>query len=92
MVLNKIGVLSCGKMSGALYAVFGLIAGFFVAVGSMLGAAFGEGGIGGAMLGVGAIVLLPIVYGIIGFIGGIIVAFFYNILAGFVGGIELDLE
>ena len=46
----------------------------------------------GAFFGVGSIILFPIVYGIMGFIGGLITAVLYNLLAGFVGGIEMELQ
>ena len=46
----------------------------------------------GAFFGVGSIILFPIAYGIMGFIGGLITAVLYNILAGFVGGIEMELQ
>jgi hypothetical protein len=35
---------------------------------------------------------MVIVGGIVGFIGGVIVAFVYNIVLGAMGGIEMDLE
>jgi hypothetical protein len=104
MVIRKIGVLSCGKVSGALYALAGLLIGACVALFSLVGAGAmmaaqneagtGSGGMGGmfgAIFGVGAIIFLPLVYGILGFIGGLITALLYNLVAGFVGGIEVDL-
>jgi hypothetical protein len=44
----------------------------------------------GALFGVGAIILLPICYGILGFIGTLIMAWLFNIAAGIVGGVEVD--
>jgi predicted porin len=44
------------------------------------------------MFGVGAIVVLPIIYGIMGLIGGAIAAALYNLFSGMVGGVELDLQ
>jgi hypothetical protein len=41
---------------------------------------------------VGSIILFPLFYGILGFIGGLIMAGLYNLLAGFVGGIEVELQ
>jgi len=102
MVIRKIGVLSCGKVSGALYALLGVLIGSCVALFSLIGAgammaardesgAGQLGGMFGAVFGVGAIILFPLFYGVVGFIGGLITAFLYNLVAGIVGGIEVDL-
>lgn len=101
MVIRKIGVLSCGKVSGTLYALAGLLVGACFALISLLGAGAmmaaqndtGSGGLGGvfgAVFGVGAIILLPLLYGILGFVGGLITALLYNLVAGIVGGLEVD--
>ena len=42
--------------------------------------------------GVGAIIIAPILGAIFGFIMGAIVAFLYNLVAKWVGGIEIELE
>jgi hypothetical protein len=89
-VVKKVGVLSLAKTLGSIYAVLGLIFGAFMSLFSMLGAAMAQSGMG-VLFGVGAIVLLPIFYGLAGFIGGAIVAFVYNFVAGFVGGLEIEL-
>ncbi len=97
MVLRSIGIFSCAKMMGALYAVMGLIGGAFVALFALLGPGFAaaqsdEGAFIGMFVGVGAIFFFPIMYGIMGFIGGAIMAFVYNLVAGIAGGVELELE
>ncbi len=93
MVLKHVGVVSCGKMLGAIYLIIGLIAGAIFSLISLLGAAAAPEGHGlPAIFGVGAIVLFPLFYGAIGFIGGIIVAALYNLFAGWLGGIELNLQ
>lgn len=97
MIIRRIGVLSAAKISAALYAAIGLIAGVFISLASLVGAAAALGGDSaggalGALFGVGAIVLLPLFYGAMGFIAGVISAFIYNVVAGVVGGIELDVE
>lgn len=81
---------------GLLYAIIGFIAGLFfsllaivrVSIGSM---APGEG-IVNAMFGVLAIIFLPLFYGVLGFVGGIITAWLYNVLAGSIGGVVLEIE
>src|SRR5262245_38364997 len=91
MVIQRVGPVSCAKIVGTLYAVLGLVFGAVFSVFAMVGgAASDNSGFGamGALLGVGAIVLLPICYGALGFISTFIGAWLYNLLAGAVGGIE----
>jgi len=49
---------------------------------------------GGGSIVVGLLVMigLPIMYGVIGFIAGALGALFYNLFAGMVGGIEIEVE
>jgi hypothetical protein len=44
------------------------------------------------VVGVAAIVLLPILYGITGYIGGYIVAYIYNFIVEKFGGVKIDLK
>lgn len=98
MILKSIGVLSCGKMMGIVYAILGLFVGGCVALISLSGVAIqqAQGGNGPMMpfmgVGVAAVILFPIFYGIIGFIGGLILALLYNAVASLVGGLELDFQ
>ena len=94
MVINRIAPLSLAKISGALYAALGLIFGALFSLVAMAGMAAGSGNgnpMFGALFGVGAIILFPIFYGCIGFVGSLLAAFLYNLLAGMVGGVELDV-
>ncbi len=45
-----------------------------------------------AGVGVAAIIILPIVYGCIGFVMTLIMAALYNLVAGWVGGMEIQAE
>jgi len=97
MLLRRIGVWSTAKIVGTIYAVFGLLAGLIFAAISLVGAgiaAQAEDGSGafGALFGVGAIILFPILYGCIGAVGGALSAALYNVFSGMVGGIELELQ
>ena len=44
------------------------------------------------LFGIGAPIFLPIFYGIMGFVGGLLSAWLYNIVAKWVGGIEIETE
>jgi hypothetical protein len=95
MVIRRVGPLSCAKIMGTLNAVIGLIIGGIVSLVAIAGgfAANQEGaGAIGAMIGTGSIIVLPIVYGCMGFVMTLIIAAIYNVLAGAVGGVEVDLQ
>ncbi len=93
MVVKSVGVLSVGKVMGCVYALFGLIGGGLFTLLSLAGLAIGgpDAGPAALLFGVGAIVILPVFYGVMGFIGGIIAAAFYNLVASIAGGIEIEL-
>lgn len=98
-MVRKIDVLSAGKIGVIIYGCLGLIVGVFVALFSMAGAfagAMAHGGPRGAFLGmffgVGAIIVFPILYGVIGAIMLMIVSLIYNTAAGIVGGLEFEVE
>jgi hypothetical protein len=96
--INALGVLSCGKMMGAMYAIIGLlfalIQGAFMLLGVSFATRFGGAEAAASLFSwtVCLLVLTPILWGIGGFIGGVIMAFLYNVVAGMIGGIELELE
>ncbi len=90
--LRRVGVLSVGKICGILGVIIGLIVGVGYAIAfAIAGAVSGNVPFGG-LLGAFAIVAFPVMYGVIGFLGGVIDAFLYNIIAGWIGGIELHFE
>ncbi len=99
MVIKSVGVMSVAKVLGAMYATIGLIFGLFISLAAMVGGLASmqselgmEGGMMGALFGVGAIVLLPAIYGSMGFIIGAIAGLIYNIFAGIVGGIRIEVQ
>ena len=95
MVITRVGPLSCAKIAAALYGVMGLI------MGAIFSAVAAAGAFSGApdnvtifpmVFGAASIVFFPILYACFGFVGSLIAAALYNVLAGAVGGIELDLQ
>jgi len=94
MVITRIGPMSVAKITGTLYAVMGLIMGAFFSLIALAGgfaSADSPAGLS-SLLGVGAIVIFPILYGCIGFVVTLIAVWLYNVLAGLVGGIEMDVQ
>jgi hypothetical protein len=95
MVIRRVGPLSCAKIAGALYAVIGVFVGAIVSLAALAGA-FANASADGVglpfLFGTAAIVIFPIMYACFGFVGIFIVASVYNMLAGTIGGIELDVQ
>ena len=94
MVIKSFKPLSVGKVAGILYAAIGLFVGLIVALATTIGGLAGRsdfGALAGGFVGIGAIIVLPFFYGVLGFIVAIIAAWLYNLAAGFVGGIEIDV-
>ena len=89
MVLHRIGPLSAAKVVAVLYAIFGLIMGAFFSIAALFRP---DGGGLGAMWGVAAVVIFPVLYGVLGFLVTLLTTWLYNVVAGAVGGIELDLR
>ena len=87
-------VVSVGKIYAVMGAVVGLLYGILIAIFaslmSSLAGALGANMGGLAAMGVLAIIVAPITFAIMGFIGGLISAFIYNVVAGWVGGVKVN--
>ena len=95
MVIKRFEPLSVGKVAGLLYGAMGFVVGVIVSLAATIGGLAGRdtfGALAGGLVGIGAVVLLPILYGGLGFVVAIIAAWLYNLAAGFVGGIEIELK
>jgi len=100
--IKRSAPLQSGKMLGVLLCLPGLI---FLPI-FMLAAAAGAfaqhpqgteasstapaAAVAGIMFGMG--ILMPVIYGVMGFIIGVIGAAVYNLVARWIGGIELEVE
>lgn len=85
-VVKAIGVLSVAKISGVIGALVGLV--FGIPFGLIVYFTDPVSGAVGLVLVAG----LPLLYGAVGFVGGALYAWLYNIVARWVGGIEVDLS
>ena len=92
--LSHIDPLQTGKIRGAFYALISLIIVPFVLLGSLAATAVPEGSDGMAFfgIGIGFALFLPVIYGVLGFILGLIASLIYNLLAKWIGGLEFELE
>ena len=43
-------------------------------------------------MGVGFVILFPLFYALMGFLSGVVGAFIYNLVAKWIGGIEVEVE
>ena len=95
MIIKRVGPVSCAKITGTLYVIVGLVIdGIFSLIAVAGGFASNTtvaAGIG-TMVGIGAIVVFPILYGCLGFVGTLIAAWLYNVVAGLVGGVEMEVQ
>jgi hypothetical protein len=97
--LRRVGPGSAFKVGFAVYGVLGLILGVIFALisllgGPLLGGVFPPGaqpGVFRMFFGIGAVIMFPVCYGIIGGIGAVILALLYNLVAGWMGGLEVDI-
>lgn len=95
MIIKRVGPLSFARLTGLLYAVIGLlIGGIFslVAIAGGLVSDSPELASFGPVVGIAAVIVFPILYGGLGFLTTLAAAWLYNIAAGIVGGVELDVQ
>jgi hypothetical protein len=100
--LKKINVLSLAKLQAVILAIAGLIAGILYSFGGFIidvlvsigwvspvtastpGLSFGT------VLAFGALIVMPVLAAIVGFLAGAIGAYLYNIFGRWFGGMDLD--
>lgn len=84
-VLRRINPIQLGKILAIIYGLISLIIVPFI----LIGAVRSPQGKGPGIL---FAIFIPFLYIIGGFLGGIIGAFIYNLCAGWVGGIEIEVD
>ena len=98
--IKSVGVLSVAKVFGLVYGALGLlIVPIFLVVGLASSMAMKHAAAGanipnsiGPIFAIFMAIAAPITYGLIGFVSGAISALIYNLIAGWVGGIEMELD
>jgi len=93
--LVRIAPLKAGVVLGTLYAVLSLLVAplmlIFVIASSAHGGDAREMG-KAAGIGIGMVVAMPFMYGVLGFLGGVVLAFAYNVITKFTGGLEFTVR
>lgn len=98
-VLRGVGVLSIGKTAAIVYAGIGLVIGAIFALVSVLGGFAGlatdggrAAGIFGMVFGVAAVLIFPILYGVVGALAAMLLAALFNAAVSVSGGVELEID
>ncbi len=97
LVIKKINVVSSGKMVGMMYSLLGLLFGAIFSLMVILGvdpsqAARTPGTELGVYTGAFSVIAFPILFGIAGFIAGLLGAVFFNLAARWCGGLLIETQ
>ncbi len=97
MIIRSVGVMSVARVAAAIYGIFGLIAGVLFSLAAVAGFGLGqevESQVSwmAPLFGFGAILALPVLYFVLGFVGGAIGAWVFNNAAKAMGGLEIVTE
>ena len=99
-IVRRVGPGSAFKIGLVLYGIIGLLLGIVMACVSMVAGSLGglgQSAVPGARvlglgMGFGAIIVFPLLYGVMGGVFAAIGAAIYNLVAGWVGGLEIDIS
>jgi hypothetical protein len=84
--ITRFSIGQTAKFLGVLYLLMGLV---FVPFFLLMGAFAPEGTAGfGTMFAIA----MPVLYGVMGIVGGAVGAGLYNLVAGWIGGIEVEID
>ena len=92
-ILKSVGVISVARITALVYGCLGLIFLPFFLLFGVVGLFAGQNK--NLLPGAAAVllsILLPVIYGAMGFIMGALGALLYNLMAKWIGGFELQLE
>jgi hypothetical protein len=94
--IKRVGILSLAKFQAVMMGAVGLVIGLmaYLVQALLLGGTPAEAPEAqlAAAFGPMAIILFPVAYGIMGFIVGAVGAALYNLIAKWLGGIEIEIK
>ena len=93
-IVKRIAPLQAGKILGIVYGAMGLLFMPFFLLMSVIASRLphAEGAALPFIFGVGFAIAAPVFYGVMGFLVGVIGAAIYNLVARWVGGLEVEVE
>ena len=90
--VRRLGILSTAAVSAVLHGLLGVLAGIAIAVVSLAGLRKPVPFPLGPLAGVAALIVVPLIYAVIGFVLGAVLAAGYNLTARLTGGVKVLLE
>ena len=91
--IKRFAPLQLGKMLAILYGIMGLIfIPFFLIMSAVASQLPAQQRVGIMALGVGFALFVPLIYAAMGFVFGALGALIYNVVAKWIGGIEVEVE
>ena len=90
--LRRLGVIFSAKLQAVVMAFVGLIAGILYAFGGAIYELLTGTLNSGTAIAFLALIGMPIMFSIVGFMAGALGALLYNLVAGWIGGLEMDFE
>jgi hypothetical protein len=91
-IVKSVGVMSVAKITALIEACLGLLFSPIFLLMGFLSSLAGHRTPFAGVFGIVLAVLMPVFYGLAGFVTGAIGGLLYNFFAGLVGGFELELE
>jgi|HubBroStandDraft_1064217.scaffolds.fasta_scaffold86509_3 transmembrane protein DUF3566 len=91
--IKSIAPLQLGKMMALCYGIMGLLfCPIFLLMSLFAQHMPNQQRVGMMAFGTGFALFMPVLYAVMGFIFGVIGAFIYNVIAKWVGGVEVEVE
>jgi hypothetical protein len=91
--IKRIAPLQLGKMMGICYGIMGLLFCPIFLIMSLVATHLpNQQHVGIMAFGTGFALLMPVFYAVMGFVLGVVSAFVYNVIAKWIGGVEVEVE
>lgn len=98
LTVTRVGITSIGKLVGTVNAILALAIGIVAAITAIItyvsssNDGFFTELIGSVAIGLGALIIYPLIAFALGWLIGVLYAFIFNVVIGVSGGVELTVE